>query len=118
MTTNWPTFLLERAARVPPAGARVIPGSTPVVSFGDPCARVATLSINPSSIEFMRRGSLLAGSERRLATLASLGVTKHEDINAERAATIVNECSSYFERRPHCKHSIYNSFQWQTIANL
>ena len=54
--------------------AEVVPGSTPVVAFGDPfVATVATLGINPSLREFLNGGQFLDGPSRRLATLRSLG---------------------------------------------
>jgi hypothetical protein len=61
--------------RLPPPGAPVVAGSTPVVSFGDPLrTRIATLGINPSRKGFLDdQGQLLAGARRRLATLDSIG---------------------------------------------
>jgi hypothetical protein len=38
-----------------------------VVAFGDPArVEVATLGINPSANEFLERGRLLTGAQRRL----------------------------------------------------
>jgi hypothetical protein len=63
---------------------------------------VATLGINPSSAEFLdRNGVLLAGSRRRLATLDSLGVGSHSEIDDEAARAILDDCATYFERRPY-----------------
>ena len=79
---TWPAYLLERALRAPDLDLGVVAGSTPVVSFGDPVdAPVATLGINPSSSEFLdSSGALLDGAERRLATLASLGVERYDEL--------------------------------------
>lgn len=100
---SWPAYLLERALRSPDLELGVVAGSTPVVSFGDPAdAPVATLGINPSSGEFLASsGALLAGGERRLATLASLGVERYDQLTADHAAAIVDDCATYFERRPY-----------------
>jgi hypothetical protein len=100
---GWPDYLVERASRIPPEGCSIVPGSTPVVSFGDPLRpQVATLGINPSSGEFLGRdGQLLAGDRRRLATLASIGVRSHDEIDATRASQILDECATYFDRRPY-----------------
>jgi hypothetical protein len=47
----------------------VIPGSTPVISFGDfTKASVVSLSINPSSKEFLKGKGLLPPNEKRLGT--------------------------------------------------
>src|SRR5436309_2113467 len=100
---EWPDYLLERASRQPPPSGGVLRGSTPVVSFGHPLVpAVATLGINPSSGEFLdRAGSLLADGDRRLATLPSLGVTDYAELSSELAAQIVDDCASYFDRRPY-----------------
>lgn len=100
---RWPEYLIERARRAPSHGCGIVPGTTSVVSFGDPVRPVvATLGINPSSGEFLGRGGkLLTGSKRRLASLDSLGVADHADIDAEVACLIVDDCARYFERRPY-----------------
>ena len=67
-------YVVAMVRRLPPDGVPVVPGSTPVIAFGDPSrAEVATLGINPSAVEFTAGSVLLAGDDRRLATLASLG---------------------------------------------
>ncbi|HXF50611.1 MAG TPA: hypothetical protein VNM43_02880 [Dehalococcoidia bacterium] len=79
-----------------------MPGSTPVVAFGDPlAAEVATLGINPSVREFMERGSLLTGKMRRLATLESLGATSLDRLSDDEVRTVLRECATYFQRRPY-----------------
>lgn len=100
---TWPDDLVERARRAPDLDLGVVDGSTPVVSFGDPVeAPVATLGINPSSSEFLgSSGALFGGPERRLATLASLGVERYDELTPDHAAAIVDDCASYFDRRPY-----------------
>jgi hypothetical protein len=70
-----PSYVEARIRQRPPAGVRVLPGSTPVVAFGDVRkATVATLGLNPSKYEFLdHRGDEREGGERRLETLTSLG---------------------------------------------
>jgi len=98
----WPRYLLNRAAEQPPSGCRVVLGSTPVVSFGHPLEpRVATLGINPSSGEFLAGGRLLEGPKRRLATLRSLGLNGHDEVDDTAAAAIIDDCASYFDRNPY-----------------
>jgi hypothetical protein len=103
LVEQWPDYLIERARQAPPEGCGVVTGTTPVVSFGDPVnPAVATLGINPSSAEFLGSdGGLLAGTQRRLATLASLGVSDYGDVDAALGSVIVDECASYFGRRPY-----------------
>ena len=100
---QWPGYLLERAAQAPPDASCVVPGSTPVVSFGHPLnPKVATLGINPSSAEFLgKHKELLVGVKRRLATLSSIGAPSHSDIDQAKASAIIDDCASYFERRPY-----------------
>jgi hypothetical protein len=97
-----PTLLIERARRAPDVDLCVVPGSTAVVAFGDPVtARVATIGMNPSAGEFRDgTGSLLAGADRRLATLESLGIERYGQLTDEHAGAIVDNCVSYFDRRP------------------
>ena len=99
----WPDYLIERATQPPPEDCGVVPGTTPVVSFGHPLnPKVATLGINPSSREFVdRNGQLLVGDARRLATLRSLGLSSFEEVAATHAQRIVNDCANYFERKPY-----------------
>src|SRR5205814_6524697 len=80
----------------------VVPGSTPVVAFGDPRrATVATLGINPSHREFIENGGLLSGEDRRLATLEPLGADRLDRLTDEQVASVVADCPSYFQRRPY-----------------
>ncbi|HVL40131.1 MAG TPA: hypothetical protein VM328_12140 [Fimbriimonadaceae bacterium] len=102
MPGKWPQYLLERAALRPPEDCAVVLGSTPVVSFGHPLnPRVATLGINPSSGEFLSGGQLLQGDQRRLATLQSIEAGSYEGVDEAKAAEIIDDCSSYFERNPY-----------------
>ncbi len=82
----------------------VVHGTTPVSSFGDPRrAEVATLGINPSGKEFQEKGRLLAGRQRRLATLESLGARSTSRLTDRQIRTVIEECASYFRegRNPY-----------------
>lgn len=95
---------LTRMVRRPMPVAEVVHGTTPVLSFGDPRhAELATLGINPSLKEFVLGGRLLAGSQRRLATLESLGAQSTLLLTDEQIRTVVEECASYFQgnRNPY-----------------
>ena len=99
MLEDW---IEERIRRAPPSACCVVAGSTPVVSFGNArTARVATLGLNPSRIEFIEDGVELVGERRRLASLNSLGVRSLVDASREQVATVLHECERYFERRPY-----------------
>jgi hypothetical protein len=76
----------------------VLPGSLPVVSFGDPStAAVATASLNPSSREFLTRaGESLPDAGRRLASLHSLGVNDPAELDAGQVRQVVAESYGYF----------------------
>ena len=98
-----PPYLVAMVRRDPPESARVVPGSTPVVAFGDPArARVATLGINPSRNEFLDgQGGLLDGSQRRLATLRSLAAARLDALTDGQVAEVVADCAAYFQRNPY-----------------
>jgi len=76
-----------------PRDCDVVYGSTPVVSFGDfTKAKVATIGINPSSLEFMDKSNsatsngLLPEGKKRLAdaeTIGLISVDPDDDDTAE-----------------------------------
>jgi hypothetical protein len=96
-----PPAIAERIRKPLPEGLCVLPGTLPVVSFGDPNqATVATLSLNPSWREFESAdGVWLDGSRRRLASLISLGVPDPRELDDEQVATVAAESNGYFRGR-------------------
>jgi hypothetical protein len=100
-----PRYIEDRIRRLPPANSGIIPGSTPVVSFGNvQVARVATLGINPSRVEFLDSDDvLLEGSKRRLATRQSLGVTDLAQAPQDTILQVLEDCNQYFGRQPFRK---------------
>jgi hypothetical protein len=92
----------ERIRRSPPLGSYVVTGSTPVISFGNvQTARVATLGLNPSRIEFIENGTELTGERRRFETLQSLGVTQLEDATDATIFQVWKRCNDYFHGNPY-----------------
>lgn len=83
--------------------AAAVPGSTPVLAFGNVrSARTATLGLNPSRLEFLdARGAELTGPQRRLETLRSLGVASLADADGEIIDRVVAGCDDYFKRAPY-----------------
>jgi hypothetical protein len=98
-----PQYVEERLRRPQPAGLNVIPGSTPVVGFGDPRnAKVATIGLNPNRLEFLdAEGSLLREDAERLETLLSIGANSLEDVESQVLARVFEGCNWYFERNPY-----------------
>jgi len=97
-----PDYVGAMVRRSPPEQCPVVPGSRPVVAFGDPTrAEVATLGINPSVHEFVEDGRLLAGDLRRLATLDALGAVDCSELTVEQVAAVVADCAAYFQQRPY-----------------
>jgi len=96
----------------PPRDCGVVYGSTPVVSFGDfTKAKVATIGINPSSLEFMDKSasgtsnSLLPEGFKRLADAESLGLISDDELDDDTAEYILGstgareiweKCRDYF----------------------
>ena len=95
-----PQYIAERVRRPAPSNAPVMPGSTPVVAFGDPhTSRVATLGLNPSKVEFLDRdGLMLTGDNRRLETLASLGCADLTSAPDSLVEQVLAGCNGYFRR--------------------
>jgi hypothetical protein len=101
MGVELPEYLIKMVRRQVPS-TEVIRGTTPVLSFGDSRhAEVATLGINPSRREFVEDGRLLAGPQRRLATLESLGAQSTPLLTQQHVLTVLEDCASYFHRNPY-----------------
>lgn len=94
--------VIQRAMADYPAIDELIPGSTPVVSFGNPVtADVVTIGINPSSKEFLVNGAgtpLLARSKKRLVDAEVLGLSKISALNREQAIAVIKGCYEYFNQ--------------------
>jgi len=89
--------ILERIIKAPSTSA-VIPGSTPVISFGDfTTSSFTTLSINPSSREFLQRSKLIPASKKRLVDKESLKIELDAPVQQEHAEAIWEGCRNYFE---------------------
>jgi hypothetical protein len=98
-----PDYIEKRLRAAPPDGCGVVPGSTPVVAFGNPTvARVATLGLNPSRQEFLdRSGRELNGSRRRFETLTSLALVNLKTAPNESLLAVLTACNEYFNRNPY-----------------
>ena len=89
-------------------GTNVIPWACPIPSFGDLSrARVATLGINPSNLEFEHRrdgqDKELEGKSRRFHTLRSLEIGSWSEVQARHLEKILELCREYFSpcRNPY-----------------
>jgi hypothetical protein len=89
-------MLYERLRR--PPTPRSVPESLPVLFFGDPfSAEVATVGLNPSDQEYLRRdGSLLEGRAQRFATLRSLGAVDRTALTDEHCAQAIEWMLGYY----------------------
>ena len=97
-----PAYVAERIRRVAPSDCNVLRGSTPVVAFGDPGrSSVATLGLNPSRVEFEKRGVELDGRLRRFETLRSLGVAGLDHAPDEIIGLVWHRCNGYFHGNPY-----------------
>lgn len=99
MPVEVPQYVANRIRSAVPDDAKVVLGSTPVVAFGDASiARVATVGLNPSRIEFEVNGAWLDGDKRRLATYRSLDVDTLEDATDDVVAQVLADCYAYFNK--------------------
>jgi hypothetical protein len=87
--------------------AHVVPVSFPITSFGDPrAARVATLSINPSVIEFTRSDkahTVLPEGEKRFVDRETLGLSQFDVPTRAQAEQILAGNHNYFRAHPYKK---------------
>ena len=98
-----PDYLVDRVLAPAPGDCGVLHLSTPVVAFGNArVARVATLGLNPSGVEFLDKvGHELVDPHRRLATRNSLGRLADDRFSVDDARRIVTACDSYFTHNPY-----------------
>ncbi len=98
-----PQELAERIRRPIPPDCSVVPGSLPVVAQGDPTtARVATLTVNPSKLEFTTpKGTWLPPQYRRVESLRSLGVEDAAVLTDEKVSAVAHRCHGYFTGNPN-----------------
>lgn len=98
-----PEYIEHRIRASPPGLHSVVPQSTPVVSFGNAeVARVATVGINPSKVEFLGRNRrLLHGTDQRLETLESLQVDNLGDAPVDVVDRVHSGCVRYFQSNPY-----------------
>ena len=88
--------IVERIIKLP-TSPTVIRGTTPVISFGDfTSSSLATLSINPSSREFLQGSKLIKTGKKRLVDKESLGIGLGEPLREEHAEAIWQGCRNYF----------------------
>jgi hypothetical protein len=97
------TTLLEMLEANQAAGLEVIGWGCPVPFFGHlESAQLATVGINPSNREFVGiDGNELAGQDRRLPTLDSLGLSSWLQADFAVLRAILLACREYFERNPY-----------------
>jgi hypothetical protein len=97
------TTLIDRLDNPRISKTGVIRWGAPVLSFGDLSeARVATLGLNPSNLEFVDRfGDELHGTARRFHTLASLGLRTWADVDVRHLRLILESCCQYFLGNPY-----------------
>lgn len=90
-------YIAERIRRPAPRDCGIVPGTLPIVSFGDiRSAWVATLSINPSVGEYFENGREIDGRLRRFETMGSLGISSPEVMTDAMVARVIARCHGYF----------------------
>lgn len=96
MSQGIPQFFFD-SLRIDPIPATV-PGSLPVLCFGDPStAVVATVGINPSNREYLSpKGLELDGPLRRFETLGSLRASSRRSLNDAQATKAIERMYQYF----------------------
>ncbi len=98
-----PQELTDRIRRPIPPDCSVVPRSLPVVAQGNPyIARVATLTVNPSKLEFTTpKGTWLEPAYRRVNSLRALEAEAAAGLTDEQVAATIDRSYRYFRVNPH-----------------
>jgi hypothetical protein len=81
----------------------VLNWGSPIISFGDfRKAKIGTLGLNPSNLEFLdASGNELNGVKRRFQTLNSLGLSSWSNVKREHLRLILKSSWTYFQGNPY-----------------
>lgn len=85
-------------------GMPIVPRSVPIPFFGNiETARVATISLNPSNLEFEKDGCILDPRNKRFTDREVLMVGDNDTLNDEQAARVYDSHIGYFDadRNPY-----------------
>lgn len=98
-----PQELADRIRRPIPQDCAVVPRSLPIVAQGNPhMARVATVTVNPSKLEFTTpKGTWLEPEYRRVESLRALDVEEAPVLTDEQVAAVVQRSFGYFAANPN-----------------
>jgi hypothetical protein len=89
-------FLLDKISEPIPTTVKIVEGSIPIVFFGNvEKAEIATLSLNPSNIEFEHNG------ERRCVDRKELGVSDNQKLTSEQAESVYQSLLLFFKVNPY-----------------
>jgi len=89
-------FLLDKISEPLPTTVKIVEGSIPIVFFGNvEKAEIATLSLNPSNIEFEHNGV------RRCVDRKYLKVSDNQKLTREQAESVYHSLLLFFQVNPY-----------------
>lgn len=96
MQQNLKDFLLYKISAPLPTTVKIVEGSIPIVFFGNvEKAKIATLSLNPSNIEFEHNG------KRRCIDRKQLGVSDNQKLTRKQAESVYQSLLIFFKVNPY-----------------
>lgn len=89
---------IDHVSRPIPQGLGIVRGSVPITAFGRfDDARVATLSLNPSYLEFSsNKGLPLGEDKRRLLSRNDFGLSDADALDSKSAGRVIDSFRNYF----------------------
>ena len=89
-------FLLDKISEPLPNSVNIVPGSIPIVFFGNvEKAEIATLSLNPSNIEFEHK------SNKRFIDREQMQVSDNQKLTLTQAESVYGSLLLYFHSPPY-----------------
>lgn len=111
---------LDHVSRPIPEGLGVVPKSVPITAFGQfEDAKVATLSLNPSYLEFSNQEGLpLSEEKRRLLSRNDLGISDTEALDPLSAQKVIESFRNYFADSANPYKKWFGPMEKRVLANV
>lgn len=117
---NFKQAELAHVSRPIPGGLGVVPKSVPITAFGQfDSAKVATLSLNPSYLEFTNnKGEPLGEDKRRLFSRHDLGIDDTSELDSASAQKVIESFRNYFSDQANPYRKWFGPMEKRVLSSV